>query len=169
MQTIVYPMNLPTAPPPVNSQTAPPRQTLQPPTQPGEWSLQQIQEALKRPLPPNLLCRIKERGNAQYLPWYRTIQILDKYCLGWSWEIRHLQLSSDRLFLIGRLSVPTRDGLVYREATGTEELKREVFNKSTGQREAKELAYGDPSSNAESMAFRRASAKFGLALYLYEK
>ncbi|QYO62305.1 hypothetical protein [Leptolyngbya sp. 7M] len=32
-----------------------------------------------------------------------------------------------------------------------------------------ELAYGDPSSNAESMAFRRAAARFGLGLYLYSK
>jgi len=35
--------------------------------------------------------------------------------------------------------------------------------------ESVELAYGDPSSNAESMAFRQATAKFGLGLYLYEK
>jgi hypothetical protein len=32
-----------------------------------------------------------------------------------------------------------------------------------------ELAYGDPSSNAESMAFRRAAARFGLGLYLYRR
>jgi hypothetical protein len=31
----------------------------------------------------------------------------------------------------------------------------------------RELAYGDPSLNAESMAFRRAAAKHGLGLYLY--
>ncbi len=35
--------------------------------------------------------------------------------------------------------------------------------------ETVELAYGDPSSNAESMAFRRAAAKFGLGLYFYSK
>ena len=29
--------------------------------------------------------------------------------------------------------------------------------------------YGDPTSNAESMALRRAAAKFGLALALYDK
>jgi hypothetical protein len=29
--------------------------------------------------------------------------------------------------------------------------------------------YGDPSSNAEGMALKRAAAKFGLGLYLYHK
>jgi hypothetical protein len=35
---------------------------------------------------------------------------------------------------------------------------------------AEELrGYGDPSSNAEAMALKRAAAKFGLGLYLYQK
>ncbi|MGC9506191.1 hypothetical protein [Baaleninema sp.] len=51
--------------------------------------------------------------------------------------------------------MPTADGMVVRHATGTEELNCN--------------SYGDPSSNAESMAFRRAAAKFGLGLYLYQK
>ena len=71
--------------------------------------------------------------------------------------------------MIGRLTIPTSEGNVYREATGTEELKREKFNSKTGQVEIREIAYGDPSSNAESQAFRRCAARFGLALYLYEK
>ena len=71
-------------------------------------------------------------------------------------------------FLVGRLTIPTSEGTVYREATGTEELKREKFNSQTGELEIKEIAYGDPSSNAESMCFRRAAAKLGLALYLYK-
>jgi hypothetical protein len=69
------------------------------------------------------------------------------------------------LFLTGRLTIPTAEGTLYREATGTEELKE--INPKTG--EIRELVYGDPSSNSESMAFRRAAAKFGLGLYLYDK
>jgi hypothetical protein len=53
-------------------------------------------------------------------------------------------------------------------ATGTELLEREVWNKEKQVMELKELAYGDPSSNSESMALRRAAAKFGLARYLYK-
>ncbi len=146
----------------------PPSKTLTPPTRPGEWSLAQIQEALKRPLPDSYLKRLKDKGNALYLPWWRVVAILDKYAIGWSWELRDIKLSSDRIFMVGRLTIPTSEGSVYREATGTEELKREKYNSQTGELEIKELAYGDPSSNAESMCFRRAAAKLGLALYLYK-
>jgi hypothetical protein len=54
-----------------------------------------------------------------------------------------------------RISIPCLEGIISREATGTEdeELK----------------GYGDPSSNAEAMALKRAAAKFGLGLYLYQK
>ena len=70
---------------------------------------------------------------------------------------------------IGRLTIPTSEGNVYREASGTEELKREKYNSETGEIEIKELAYGDPSSNAESMCFRRCCSRFGLGLNLYYK
>ena len=140
-----------------------------PPSIPGEWSLSQIQEALKRELPKSYLKRLKDKGNADYIPWYRVNEILDKYCPGWTWEIRETIVSSDRIFLIGRLTIPTSEGNIYREASGTEELKRERYNKDTGEYETLELAYGDPSSNAESMAFRRCAARFGLGLYLYQK
>jgi hypothetical protein len=45
--------------------------------------------------------------------------------------------------------------LIYREATGIEDEETSSF--------------GDTSSNAESMVLRRAAAKFGLGLYLYDK
>jgi hypothetical protein len=50
---------------------------------------------------------------------------------------------------------PCAQGVVFREAPGTEdeELK----------------GYGNPSSNAEAIALKRAAAKFGLGLYLYQK
>jgi len=73
------------------------------------------------------------------------------------------------VFIVGRLSIPCADGDVWREATGTECLKEIKTDKGTGEVIIKELAYGDPTSNAEAMALRRAAAKFGLGLYLYEK
>jgi hypothetical protein len=48
------------------------------------------------------------------------------------------------------------------EAFGTERL----FDMKDGV--PREIPYGDPSSNAESQAFRRACANFGLGLDLYE-
>ena len=62
---------------------------------------------------------------------------------------------SQRVFVVYEITVPTRHGDVVRQATGTEELEMS--------------GYGDPTSNAESMAFRRACARFGLGLYLYGK
>lgn len=124
----------------------------------------------------------RKQGGAtiSYIPWYTASKILDKYAPDWTREIRNLKLSGDRLFLIGRLTIPTCEGNVYREATGTELLKdsrvikdrdgipfRDEYDRPLS--DAVELAYGDPSSNSESMAFRRAAARFGLGLYLYEK
>ncbi len=146
-------------------QTSEKPKTLSPPSKPGEWSLQEIITALSRPLPEGLLEKKSLKGTViPYLPWHTANSILDKYAPGWTWEITRMGQSSDRIFLVGRLTIPTCEGNVYREATGTEELKR-VDDKGN----VLELAYGDPSSNAESMAFRRAASRFGLGLYLYKK
>ena len=143
---------------------------ITPPSQPREWSLVQIQEAFKRKLPQGMLKRLpSDKGNASYLPWYTVNKILDKYAPGWTWEIKETQISRDRLFMVGRLTIPTSEGNIYREATGTEELKRQAYDKNLKRYTEKEIAYGDPSSNAESMAFRRCAARFGLGLYLYER
>ena len=143
---------------------------LTPPSSPGQWSLSQIQEALKRHLPPTMLKKLPaDKGNAQYLPWWTVNEVLDKYCPGWTWEIKETLISRDRIFIVGRLTIPTSEGNVYREASGTEELKRQAYDKKIGRYTEKEIAYGDPSSNAESMAFRRCAARFGLGLYLYQK
>ena len=131
-------------------------EVLEPPSSPGEWSLKQIQTALSRPLPQSLLATKKMGGrDITYIPWYQVNRILDKYCPGWTWEIIKMELSDKTLFLVGSLSIPTSDGLIVRCATGNEDLNCS--------------SYGDASSNAESMAFRRAAARFGLGLYLYDK
>ena len=94
-----------------------------------------------------------------FIPWYHAVKYLDLHAPGWSYEVRNTVWNSEsRLVLTVRLTIPCLEGLVYREATGTEEEPEEG-----------ERMYGDPSSNAESMALRRAAAKFGLGLYLYNK
>lgn len=139
------------------------------PSTPGEWTLAQIQGTLSRELPQSLLSSRSQGGKAiYYLSWPTIAGILDKYAPGWCWEIEATSFTSDRIFVVGRLSIQTADGVVTRSATGTEELKRSKFNKQTQRTELVELAYGDPSSNAESMALRRAAAKFGLGRYLWE-
>jgi hypothetical protein len=128
-------------------------------------TLKEIETALSRPIPQSMLKKLKDKGNCDYVPWYTAVKILNKYCLGWRKEIKSITTTPDRIFITVALTIPTSDfGEVTREATGTETLK--MILKSG---EVKEHSYGDPSSNAESMAFRRAAAQFGLALYLYEK
>ena len=62
-------------------------------------------------------------------------------------------VGGDRFYVVGRLTFTCSDGVFYQEATGTERL--DCSN------------YGDPSSNAEAMAFRRCASKFGLGLSSY--
>lgn len=151
-------------------QTKPLKPTIATPSHPGEWSLSQIQDALKRDLPPSMVKKLpNNKGNAQYLPWRTVNRILDKYCPGWEWEIKDMQVSRDRIFMIGRLTLITSEGKIYREASGTEELKKQSYDEKMGRYMEKEIAYGDPSSNAESMAFRRCAARFGLGLSLNQK
>lgn len=89
-----------------------------------------------------------------YLPWYKACDILDWHAPGWSYVI-DVKSIGNQVVCIASITIPAREGLITRSATGIEE--EEV------------KGYGDPSSNAESMALRRAAAKFGLARYLYEK
>jgi len=139
--------------------------TIKPPTERGEWSLKEIEAALSRPLPSSMLKTKEIKGNQiTYIPWYTINRILTKYCIGWSWEITKLETTGDRVFLVGRLTIPTSEGNVYRESTGTELLK-DVDKDG----QSKEIAYGNPVCNAEAQALRRAAAKFGLGLNLYDR
>jgi hypothetical protein len=110
---------------------------------------------LSKPIPTRLL-RTKTVGGQKirFLPWYTAIKFLDLYAPGWSYEIRHVTGIGGKLIVVSRISIPCAEGVVYREATGQEDE-----NVS---------GWGDSSSNAESMSLRRAAAKFGLALHLYD-
>ena len=125
------------------------------PTTDDPLSLKELQTVLKRPLPPELLqSKVLKGHRITFISWHDAVAILDKYAPGWQWEIKFIELSQERIFLVGRLTIWTPQGFISREASGTEMLETST--------------YGDPSSNAESMAFRRCCAKFGLGLYLYK-
>lgn len=96
------------------------------PKAPGQWTLAQIQQAISRELPQSLLHTRKQGGQTlTYIPWFVANRILDKYAPGWTWQITQMLTTGDRLFVTGRLTIPTADGMVYREATGTELLKEQ--------------------------------------------
>jgi len=76
---------------------------------------------------------------------------LDHFAPGWSCTVTNVGLSGSPCVVTVRISVQCLEGIISREATGTE---------------AEELrGFGDPSSNAEAMALKRAAAKFGVGLY----
>ena len=111
---------------------------------------------LSKPIPPRLLKSKTVGGQKiQFIPWYTAVKFLDLYAPGWNYEVRHITEIGNKLVLVARITIPCAEGLVYREATGQED--EEV------------RGYGDSSSNSESMALRRAAAKCGLGLGLYEK
>lgn len=124
---------------------------------PGLRPLSAILADLSKPIPARLLSSKKQGGTTiTFCPWYRVCKMLDHYTGGrWDYEIREREITAVHLMVTVRITIHAADATVYREGTGLEVLDLK--------------GYGDPSSNAESMALRRAAAKFGLGLHLYEK
>lgn len=119
-------------------------------------SIRDIIKDLRKPISPRHL-RTRKQGGKEltYISWHDAIKYLDHYAPGWCYEVRNVASIGGSLVITVRITIPCIEGLIWREATGQEE---EETN-----------SYGNPSSNAESMALRRAASKFGLGLYLYEK
>lgn len=118
--------------------------------------LSEILSDLAKPIPQRFLAT-RRQGKAEltFIAWHHVNRLLDYYCPGWEGEVTKIVTTSDRVFITYRLTIHAAEGAFSREATGTE-----LLNCSS---------YGDPTSNAESMAFRRAAARFGLGLGLYQK
>lgn len=132
--------------------------------------LAEITADLAKPVPQRFLAQRKQgKQELTYIPWHHVNRLLDYYAPGWEGEVTKIVCTSDRIFVTYRLTIHAAEGAFSREATGTEVLKEEYFDKVSGTTKIRELAYGDSSSNAESMAFRRSAARFGLGLSLYLK
>jgi hypothetical protein len=118
-------------------------------------SITDIIADLSKPLPDRFLKHKKMGGSdITFITWYTAVRFLDLYAPGWSTtEPKVTEVGGTLIVAIG-ISIPCEEGLVTRYATGQEE--------------ADVKGYGDSSSNAEAMALKRAAAKFGLGLYLYE-
>lgn len=112
---------------------------------------------LSRPVNPQRLKQRQQGGRTlDYIPWYQAVRYLDRYAPGWRYEIRSVAQVGDNLVMTVRITVICAEGEIWREASALEkieDLKR----------------YGDAATNAESAALRRAAAKFGLCLNLYDK
>lgn len=118
--------------------------------------INEILKNLRRPIAPQFISQKTLKGNRiDYVAWYDLCDLLDDLCDSWEWEIKDVQQVGENLTLIGSLTIHGEDKSVTRMATGIEELTCS--------------SYGDPSSNAEAMALRRACAKFGLGRDLWRK
>ncbi len=137
-----------------------------PETLAGSRPITEIIKDLSREIRPEMLEQRKQGGaNLTYIPWHQATRLLDLFATGWSYEILRETVAEGKnkkgeptktLAITVRLTIPAKDGVFSRDATGIEEL----FGSD---------GYGDPWSNASSMALRRAAAMFGLARYLYRK
>lgn len=122
----------------------------------NQRSIQDIVADLSRPVADRHLATRKQGGNTlTYIPWHVAENYLDHYAAGWKKEIKEVFNIAGKVAMTVRITISTVEGDIHREATGYED---EVTN-----------SFGDPFSNAESMALRRAAANFGLGRYLYQK
>jgi hypothetical protein len=110
---------------------------------------------LSKPIPDRFLKK-KTVSNTDllFIPWHAATKLLDYYAPGWQYHIRFEHIAG-KVVAIASLSIHAREGVITREASGYEDDDYEKF--------------GDPFSNASSMALRRAAAHFGLGRHLYEK
>lgn len=105
---------------------------------------------LSKQIPDRYLAQRKQGGTQlTYLPWHTCCKLLDRCCPGWDYSITQIHTTSDRIFITARLTIRAAEGDISREATGTEVLKEEYFDKQLQTTKIRELAYGDSSSNAE--------------------
>jgi Rad52/22 family double-strand break repair protein len=119
-------------------------------------SITQIIADLSKPVAARHLKQRQQGGSTlTYIPWFQAVRYLDLYAAGWSYSIVSTQQIGESLVMTVRISIPCVEGVVYREASALEPIK------GTG--------YGDAATNCESAALRRAAAKFGLCLSLYDK
>lgn len=115
----------------------------------------EILEDLKKPVHNRFIKTKVLKGNdIAYIPWYTLTRLMDYYAPGWDWKVT-VTFDGNRVCVMGELTVKAIEGDFTRSATGNEFAEVEHF--------------GDAYSNAEAMAFRRACARFGLGLALWEK
>jgi len=116
-------------------------------------SFQELRDTLNQPTDPSLIRR-RRQGTVEvdYLEWFAVNRILDTHCPGWSGEAV-VTTAGDTIIVTYTIRIPTAEGVVSRSATGSEKLGSGF----------------DPVASAEQQAFKRAAARFGIGLDLYDR
>ena len=125
----------------------------QPAPEPG--TLAAIMAGLAKPIPSRLIYQ-KDTGKfkADYVHHAIMRNLLDHYAPGWEWTVR-LYDTAGTLYVVGTLTIHGSDRSQTRDGIGNE-------NDEVG-------GFGDPSSNAEAQALRRAAMAHGLGRHLWLK
>jgi hypothetical protein len=118
----------------------------------------EIIERLSKPHPERLLQTKKMGGQTiHFIPWYRAQRILDHYTGSrWEYKILETDFYNRNCVVKVQITIQAAEGHYHYQGQGVAELRED--NKG----------YGDPPQRAESQAFRRACARTGLMLDLYE-
>lgn len=111
--------------------------------------------ALSRPVDPRHVRQLTKGGaSLDYVPWHIVAKHLHHRAPGWSWVVRSVQELGGSVVVHGSLLLPTADGSLRFDAVASETLKGGSF--------------APPAEVAESACLRRAAAKSGIALDLYD-
>lgn len=117
-------------------------------------TLQQFVTEMSKPYPQYESTKPAGGTSLTFISWFHRAKILNELGVDWDKDIQDVSTADKRIYIC-KLTVKLEDTIATRSATGIEDDQTS--------------SYGDPSSNAEAMAFSRATAQFGLGLYLYEK
>ena len=113
----------------------------------------QLRDTLNQATDPSLIRHRRQAGTELgYLEWFTVNRILDTHCPGWSGDAV-VTVAGDTVIVTYTIRIPTADGVVSRSATGSDKLGSGF----------------DPVASAEQQAFKRAAARFGIGLDLYDK
>lgn len=118
--------------------------------------LAEIISDLSKPLPDRFLSNRKQGGkNLTYISWHDVNKLMD-YFTGGGWEgsVTTIHHTDTEVYVVYKVTIHTQEGNISREATGSEKLDNN--------------AWGEAIAKAESQAFRRACARWGMGLYLYD-
>jgi hypothetical protein len=132
---------------------------------PDSMAFGAIVRALSQPLEPKYLSIKEVQGvKMPYVSWHVVTAILDRIAVDWDYALEPYQVVPLDIHSGGFVVCRATVIIAGRRRMG--QGNAALISKQAGEGKR---SYGDPFSNSESMALRRAAAKFGLGRYLYNK
>ncbi|WP_299403050.1 hypothetical protein [Acaryochloris sp. IP29b_bin.148] len=141
---------------PINRSTTQATEPTQPQAQTARAfrrPLAEILEDLRRPIPERFIKTKSKKGVAlKFVSWYDIVRILEARAPGFEYDCSP-HFGDGKTVVKATITIHGEDGSLSRSALGIADSDIE--------------SWGDATSNASSMALRRAATEFGLGLHLY--